>query len=185
MAAMCTRTLMGTRLWLRTVTWVWGLVTNPSSAPLTHVPCAPPPPASRSCCQVVTAEIAAYLQRRVLVASAVVCVCDCRRLMARRGHKFLSAPPRPYARHPDRAVVRYTCPRCTVRTCSLPCVKRHKSEVRDTSVFTVHLCKVVLTPTFVLFSLFGLSQTGCDGVRPVAAFVTLSGFTDARLASGM
>ncbi|XP_022652052.1 box C/D snoRNA protein 1-like [Varroa destructor] len=48
---------------------------------------------------------------------------------------------------------RYSCPRCSLRTCSLGCVKTHKK------------------------------QTGCDGVRDRAGFIPMSRFTDLDLLS--
>jgi len=52
------------------------------------------------------------------------------------------------------AVFKYRCPRCLVKSCSLPCVKRHK-----------------LT-------------SGCNGQRDKTAFVSLVDFTDLNLLSG-
>ena len=52
------------------------------------------------------------------------------------------------------SVFKYRCPRCLVKTCSLPCVKQHK-----------------LT-------------SGCNGQRDKTAFVSLDDFTDLNLLSG-
>ena len=49
---------------------------------------------------------------------------------------------------------KYTCPGCSVRSCSLPCVKAHKQ------------------------------QTGCTGKRQQTQFVPLSQFDDTLLLSG-
>lgn len=49
---------------------------------------------------------------------------------------------------------KYCCPKCSTRSCSLPCVKQHKKKEE------------------------------CDGVRNKAAFVSLADFTDLNLLSG-
>lgn len=49
---------------------------------------------------------------------------------------------------------KYRCPRCLIRSCSLPCVKRHKEDVN------------------------------CNGVREKTNFVKISGFEDLNLLSG-
>ncbi|CAG9466149.1 unnamed protein product [Pedinophyceae sp. YPF-701] len=55
----------------------------------------------------------------------------------------------------SEVVSKYRCPRCSVRTCSLACVKRHKEE------------------------------TGCTGKRDRTAFVKVSDFTDNHLLSDL
>ena len=51
-------------------------------------------------------------------------------------------------------VSKYRCPRCLMKTCSLPCVKQHKLTY------------------------------GCSGQRDKTAFVSLVNFTDLNLLSG-
>jgi hypothetical protein len=50
--------------------------------------------------------------------------------------------------------LRYTCPRCSTRSCSVACVTSHKKV------------------------------SGCDGVRNVTEFVALDDFDDAVMLSG-
>ena len=52
------------------------------------------------------------------------------------------------------ASFKYKCPRCLMRSCSLPCVKQHKLV------------------------------SGCNGQRDKTAFVSLDDFTDLNLLSG-
>lgn len=40
---------------------------------------------------------------------------------------------------------KYTCPKCEVKTCSLKCVKVHKSEVKSIIPFKLHSLKFLIT----------------------------------------